>query len=51
MDVRLDLKFKGEIGRVYLSLERLRESVLYALRRLNGREKLPRSPTDVGSVR
>lgn len=51
MDVRLDLKSKGEIGRVYLSLERLRESVLYALRRLNGREKSPKDPADVGSAR
>lgn len=51
MDVRLDLKSKGEIGRVYLSLERLRESVLYALRRLNGRDKSPRDPADVGSAR
>jgi methyl-accepting chemotaxis protein len=39
MDVRLDLKCKGEIGRVYLSLERLRESVMYAFRRLNNREQ------------
>jgi len=58
MDVRLDLKCKGEIGRVYLSLERLRESVLYALRRLNGRERVPRpqagpgkEPTMQGSAR
>ena len=51
MDVRLDLKSKGEIGRVYVSLERLRESVLYALRRLNGRDKAPRDPADVGSAR
>lgn len=39
MDVRLDLKCKGEIGRVYLSLERLRESVMYAFRRLNNTEQ------------
>jgi len=39
MDVRLDLKCRGEIGRVYLSLERLRESVMYAFRRLNNTEQ------------
>lgn len=39
MDVRLDLKYRGEIGRVYRSLERLRESVLYALRRLDSNHK------------
>jgi methyl-accepting chemotaxis protein len=37
MQVRLDLKSRGEIGRVYHSLERLRESVLYAFRRLDSR--------------
>ena len=39
MDVRLRLKSKGEIGRVYRSLERLRESVLYALRRLDDKNE------------
>lgn len=39
MEVRLDLKRKGEIGRVYRSLERLRESVLYALRRLDNKRQ------------
>ena len=39
MDVKLDLKCRGEIGRVYHSLERIRESMLYALRRLNDKEQ------------
>jgi HAMP domain-containing protein len=47
MDVRLDLKYKGEIGKVYHSLERLRESVLYALRRLNGKDKATKDRTYV----
>ena len=34
MSVKLDLKYRGEIGRVCRSLGRLKESVLYALRRL-----------------
>ncbi len=42
MDARLDLKYKGEVGKVFSSLERLKESVLYAARRLDG----PRQPTD-----
>ncbi len=39
MSVTLDLKSKGEIGRVYYSLERLKESMLYALRRLDSRKQ------------
>jgi len=39
MSVRLNLKCGGEIGKVYRSLERLKESTLYALRRLNSREQ------------
>jgi HAMP domain-containing protein len=36
-DVRLNLKCRGEVGRVYQSLERLKESILYAQRRLDNR--------------
>lgn len=39
MSVRLDLKCRGEIGKVYCALERLKESTLYALRRLNDRQQ------------
>lgn len=39
MGVRLDLKPKGEIATVYGCLERLRESVLYALKRLDNEDQ------------
>jgi methyl-accepting chemotaxis protein len=39
VSVSLDLKCRGEIGKVYRSLERLKESVLYALRRLDNNER------------
>jgi len=51
LEVRLDLKCKGEIGRVYHSLERLRESVLYALRRLDGKEETTKDRMDVPNAR
>ncbi len=51
MDVSLDLKSKGEIGRVYHSLERLRESVLYSLRRLDGQKATTKNRTDARGAR
>lgn len=41
MNVRLDLKSRGEIGRVYQSLDRLRESIMYALRKLDNEGPAP----------
>ncbi len=46
MDVSFDLKSRGEIGKVYQSLERLRESVLYAIRRLNNVDRTVKEQTE-----